>query len=319
MNWNFCFALLAFLLPLAQAQAQGFPNRPVRLLVGFPPGGPIDLQARLIGQKLSESLKQPVIVDNRPGADGVIATNLVAKAEPDGHTLILASIGFATVPSMNAKLPYDPARDFSPVIYVALGAMVLAAHPSVPATNLKELLDAARARPGQFNYGSAGIGSSNHLGVELFTRTAAVQMHHVPYKGASPATTDLLAGQIQVMLNPISNALPHIRSGRLRALGVSTAKRSAAAPDVPAIAETVPGFDVPLWSGIFAPAGTPAEIVNVLNREIGAVLANREIQASLAGHGFEAVGGTPRAFGDFVNAELVRWTALVREAGIKPE
>ncbi|HEX7053160.1 MAG TPA: tripartite tricarboxylate transporter substrate binding protein [Burkholderiales bacterium] len=312
------FATLAF-AACAAAQAAEFPTRPVRLLVGFPPGGPIDIQARLIAQKLSERLKQSVVVENRPGADGVLATNAVASAEPDGHTLILVSIGFATVPSLNKALPYDPRKDFAPVVYTAAGAMVLAAHPSVPAKNVKELLELARSRPGQINYGSAGLASSNHLGMELLARSAGVRMNHVPYKGAAPATTDLLAGRIQVMLNPISNALPHMATGKLRALGVSTAKRAAAAPDVPAIAETVPGFDVTLWSGILAPARTPPGTVALLNREIDAILASEETRQSLAKYGFEPVGGKPEDFARFVNEELDKWAAVVRDAGIKHE
>lgn len=312
-------ALLLAAGAISSVQAADFPARAVRILVGFPPGGPIDIQARLIAQKLGERLKQPVVIDNRPGADGVLATNALATAEPDGHTLILVSIGFATVPSLNHHLPYDPVKDFTPVIYTAAGAMVLVANPAVQAKNVKELLELARARPGQINYASAGIGSSNHLGVALLAQAAGVRMTHVPYKGAAPATTDLLAGHVQVMLNPISNALPHMQSGKLRALGVSTAKRAAAAPDVPAIAETVRDFDVTLWSGILAPARTPADIVNRLNREIGAILSSDELRASLAKYGFEPVGGSPREFGDFVRAELKKWAGVVRDAGIKAD
>jgi tripartite-type tricarboxylate transporter receptor subunit TctC len=311
------FALLLAVLP--PAHAADFPTRAVRLLVGFPPGGPIDIQARLIAQKLGERLKQAVVVENRPGADGVLATNAVATAEPDGHTLILVSIGFATVPSLNKKLPYDPEKDFAPIVYTAAGAMVLVANPKLPAKSISELLALARSRPGQINYGSAGIASSNHLGVELLARSAGVRMNHVPYKGAAPATTDLLSGQIDIMLNPISNALPHMATGKLRALGVSTAKRAAAAPDVPAIAETVPGFDVTLWSGIFAPARTPPQVVALLNREIDAILASPEMRGSLAKYGFEPVGGTPEDFGRFVHGELGKWAAVVQEAGIKHE
>jgi tripartite-type tricarboxylate transporter receptor subunit TctC len=312
------FAALLFGV-LSPAYAADFPTRAVRLLVGFPPGGPIDIQARLIAQKLSERLKQAVVVENRPGADGVLATNALATAEPDGHTLILVSIGFATVPSLNKKLPYDPEKDFAPVVYTAAGSMVLVANPTLPAKTISELLALARSRPGQINYGSAGIASSNHLGVELLARSAGVRMNHVPYKGAAPATTDLLSGQIDIMLNPISNALPHMATGKLRALGVSTAKRAAAAPDVPAIAETVPGFDVTLWSGIFAPARTPPQVVALLNREIDAILVSQEMRGSLAKYGFEPVGGTPDEFGRFVHNELSKWGAVVQEAGIKHE
>ncbi len=303
----------------AGALAQGYPNRPLRVLVGFPAGGPIDVQARILGQKISQSLGQAVIVDNRPGADGIVATQAVAKADPDGYTLLLASIGFATVPGLHPKLPYDPVKDFAPVIYAASGAMVLVASSSVPATDLKSLLALARERPGQITYGSAGIGSSNHLGLELLARRAGVKMHHVPYKGAAPATTDLLAGHLNIMLNPINNALPQVRAGKLRALAVSTAKRAAAMPTTPAIGETIAGYDVSLWSGFFAPAGTRPEVIELLNREIAAALAVPEVQKALNEQGFETAGGSPAGFGALVGAELKRWSAFVAQEGIKLE
>jgi len=318
MTLRYRVAVVA-LLAATCVQAQTYPDRPIRLLVGFPPGGPIDLQARLIGQRVSQSIKQPVVIDNKPGADAVIATEILAKSPPDGYTLILVSIGFATVANFHSKLPYDPAKDFVPVIYTASGAMMLVANPALPASSVNELLGLARQRPGAIDYGSAGIGSSNHLGVELFTRAAGVKMHHVPYKGAAPATTDLLSGRIQLMLNPISNALPHVRSGKLRPIAVSTAKRSPAAPDVPTIGESVPGYDVSLWSGILAPAGTPAEVVALLNREVGAALAAPDVRDGLATHGFETVGGSPRDFAMFIDAELKRWSTLVADAGLKKE
>jgi tripartite-type tricarboxylate transporter receptor subunit TctC len=312
-------AAVVLLATASTADAQTFPSKPVKLLVGFPAGGPIDVQARFLAQKLTASLGQPVVVENRPGADGVVASNSVAKAEPDGHTLLLASIGFATVPSLHSDLPYDPAKDFAPVIYSAHGPMVLAVSPEVPAKTMAELFELARAKPGQLNYGSAGIGSSNHLGMELLTRTAGVEMTHVPYKGAAPATTDLLANRIQLMLNPISNVLPHLATGKLRALGVTTAKRSPQAPDVPAIAETVPGFDVSLWSGVFAPKGTPPDRIDTLNRALRAALDDSEVRKGLTANGFETDGGTPQQFGAFVDGELKRWKDLVTAAGIKAD
>jgi tripartite-type tricarboxylate transporter receptor subunit TctC len=312
-------AAAMLLAGLSAAGAQTFPGKPIKILVGFPAGGPIDVQARFLAQKLAVSLGQPVVVDNRPGADGIIATNAVAKAEPDGYTLLLASIGYATVPSLHKDLPYDPASDLMPVIYSAHGPMVLVAHPDVPATTVAELFALARAKPGALNYGSAGMGSSNHLGMELLTRTAGVRMNHVPYKGAAPATTDLLSDRIQLMLNPINNVLPYLGSGKLRALGVTTAKRTAQAPDVPAIAETVSGFDVSLWSGFFAPRGTPADRIETLNRAIRAALDDPEVRKGLFDNGFETDGGTPQQFGTFVDGELERWKDLVTEADIKAE
>lgn len=312
-------AACTILACMSAAQSQTFPSTPVRLMVGFPAGGPIDVQARFLAQKLTASLGQPVIVENRPGADGIIASNSVAKAVPDGHTLLLASIGFATVPSLHKDLPYDPATDFAPIIYSAHGPMVLVTNPEVPAKTLKELFDLARAKPEQLNYGSAGIGSSNHLGMELLTRAAGVRMTHVPYKGAAPATTDLLSNRIQLMLNPISNVLPHLGTGKLRALGVTTARRSPAAPDVPAIAETVPGFDVALWSGVFAPKATPQDRIDILNRALRDALNDPDVRKGLAASGFESDGGTPQQFGSFIDAELKRWKDLVETAGIKAD
>jgi tripartite-type tricarboxylate transporter receptor subunit TctC len=312
-------AAVALLIGVSAVCAQTFPSKPVRILVGFPAGGPIDVQARFLAERLTASLGQSVIVDNRPGADGIIATNAVAKAEADGHTLLLASIGYATVPSLHKELPYDPATDLAPVIYSAHGPMVLVANPAVPARTIAELFALARAKPGELNYGSAGIGSSNHLGMELLTRAAGVRMNHVPYKGAAPATTDLLSNRIQLMLNPISNVLPHLGTGKLRALGVTTAKRSTLMPEVPAIADTTPGFDVPLWSGFFVPKGTPPERIETLNRAILAALNDPAVRKGLAANGFEPDGGSPQQFGSFVNGELKRWKNLVDAAGIKAE
>lgn len=316
------FFLVIFFLILnfnIEAQVIQFPSKPIRLLVGFPPGGPIDLQARLIAQRLNERLKQPVIVENRPGADAVLATQMLAKSAPDGHTLILASIGFATVPSLNSNLPYNPYKDFAPVIYIASGAMMLVAHPSLNISNLQELIQLARTNPGQINYGSAGLGSSNHLGIELLGRTVGVNMNHVPYKGAAPATSDLLAGQIQLMLNPISNALPLVKNGKLRAIAVSTNKRSPSAVDVPTINETIQGFDISLWSGILVPNGTPENIKKMLNTEINLALNNIELKKSFLDNGFEVVGGTQELFGDLLNIELRRWQKLARDLNLKIE
>ena len=312
-------AAALLLAGFSPAGAETFPSKPIKILVGFPAGGPIDVEARFLAQNLAISLGQPVVVDNRPGADGIIATNAVAKADPDGYTLLLASIGYATVPSLHKELPYDPVKDLVPVIYSAHGPMVLVAHPDVPARTVAELFALARTKPGALNYGSAGMGSSNHLGMELLTRTAGVEMNHVPYKGAAPATTDLLSDRIQLMLNPISNVLPYLASGQLRALGVTTAQRSAQAPGVPAIGETVAGFDVSLWSGFFAPRGTPADRIEILNRAIRAALDDPEVRKGLVDNGFEIDGGTLQQFGALVDSELRRWKDLVTAADIKAE
>ncbi|MDO9436991.1 MAG: tripartite tricarboxylate transporter substrate binding protein [Hydrogenophaga sp.] len=283
------------------------------MLVGFPAGGPIDLQARLLSRKLTEHLKQPVVVENRPGADAVIATELAARAAPDGHTVILVSVGFATTASFHAKLPYDPLKDLVPVAQTATLPLALIVHPSVPAQSLQELIAFAKSRPGELNYGSGGIGSSNHLGAEYLAKAAGILMTHVPYKGAAPAMEDLLAGRIHVLLAPISNALPHIRSGKVRALGVSTLGRSAAAPEVPAISEVVKGFDVSLWSGVLAPAGTPKAVVDQLSEAIIRALAEPDVRDTLLRNDMEpVVAADAVSFGAYIRGEFQKWADLTR-------
>ncbi len=300
------------------ASAQEFPTRPVRMIAAFPPGGPVDIQARLIAQKMAEGLKQPVIVDNRPGADGTLANAIVAKATPDGYTILITSIGITTTANLYPSLPYDPVKDFAPISQTTSGSNILAAHPSVAAKTLSELIALARREPDKLNFASAGIGSVNHLGMELLSKRGGIRLNHVPYKGAAPATTELLAGHVQLMLNPTSNALPHVRSGKLRGLAV-TPKRLAAAPELPAISETLSGLEITSWYGILAPAGTSPRIVDALNREIVKALALSDVRTALQGLGLEPVGSTPREFGAFIQAELRKWGQVVRDAGIKLE
>jgi tripartite-type tricarboxylate transporter receptor subunit TctC len=301
----------------SEAGAQQYPSKPIRLIIPFPPGGPRDTQARLIGPKLTEAWGQPVIIDNRAGANGIIGTEIAAKAPPDGHTLIIVSVGFATAELLYGKLAYDPFRDFVPVTLLTHGPAILMVNPAVPVKSVKELIAYARARPGQLSYGSSGTGSPSHLEVELLASMTGVQFTHVPYKGMAPALTDLLGGQIQMSMPTIPGGLPHAQSGRLRALGVSGAKRSVAAPDVPTIAEAgVAGFEASNWYGLVAPAGTPRAIVAKLNQEIGRVLMLPDLRAKLLAMGMEVESNTPEAFAEYLNNDAVKWGRVIKAVGV---
>lgn len=300
------------------AFAQGYPVKPLRVIVPFAPGGPNDILARLIGQKLTESWGQPVIVDNRPGGGTVIGTEVLAKSPPDGYTLLMVSTSHTSNPSLR-KLPYDPIRDLEPVVLVASGPNVVLAHPSLPARSVKELIAVARARPGQVTYGSGGLGTSTHLSGAMLAQMAGVKMIHVPYKGAGPATIDLLSGQISWMVGTILPSMPHIRSGRLRALAVTGAKRSPVLPDVPPVADTLPGFESVSWYGIAAPGGTPKDVVAKLNGEIGRLLNAPDLRERIAREGAEIVAGSPEEFGRFYRAEIAKWAKVIRAADIRLE
>lgn len=305
----------------AAAQAQDpagrpFPVKPIRLVVGFPAGGPNDTQARLIGQKIGESMGQPVVVDNRPGADGIIGADLVAKSPADGYTLILVSAGHAINPNFH-KLPYHPSEDFVPIAQVSRSPFVLVVHPSLPVRSVREMIKFAKARPGELNYGSAGRGSSLQLAMELFMSMAGVGMVHVPYKGGAPATTDLIAGRVQVMMNNIVSTLPPARSGKLRALAVTTAQRFVTTPELPTVAESLPGYEVNAWYGILGPRAMPAAIAARLNSEISKAIALPEIRQRLLALGLEPVGGISGEFRIHINAELARWARVVRDNNIR--
>ena len=293
--------------------------KPIRLMVGFAAGGPNDTQARLVGQKLAESLGQPVIVDNRPGADGVIAADLVAKSVPDGYMLILISAGHTINPNFIRKLPYKPIDDFLPIAQISRSPFVLVVHPSMPVHSVRDLIRVAKARPGQLNFGSAGNGSSLQLAMELFKSMAGIDLVHVPYKGGAPATTDLIAGQVQVMMNNIVSTLPPARAGKLRAIAVTSAKRSPAAPELPAVGETLPGYEVDAYYGILASRETPAAIASKLNSEINKAIALPEVRQLLLSFGLEPVGGTPEQFRDHLNAELAKWANVIKDAGIRTD
>ena len=316
-----CFVLAAIGVLSGNAGAQDYPNKPLRLIVPFPPGGGNDILARSVGQRLAETIGQQVIVDNRGGAGGLIGAELAAKAVPDGYTIFLASIGnLAFMPALHAKLPYDPVRDFAPLTLLATSAFIMVVNPSLPAKSVKELIALARAKPGQLNYGSSGQGSSLHLTGEIFKLATGADLVHVPYKGSAPALTDLIAGQVQILFGTMPPTLPHVKSGKLRALGVSGAKRSVAAPEVPTIAEAgVPGFEVLNWYGIVAPSKTPAAIVQRLNGELVKTLKAPEMIESLGTQGLEAAGGTPERFGVFIKSEMAKYAKVIKAAGIRAE
>ena len=316
------YLTLFFLAITAAAPAQGaYPDRPVRLIVPFPPGGGNDILARAVGQKLAEPLGQQVIVDNRGGAGGLVGGQIAATSAPDGYTLFLGSVGsLAHNPALRPNLPYNPSRDFAAVSMLATSPFILAVHPGLPAKSVQELLALARAKPGALNYGSAGSGSSLHMSAELFKHVTGANITHVAYKGTAPALVDLMAGQVQMIFSTMPPPLPHIKTGKLRALGVTGPKRAKAVPDVPTIAESgVPGFAVENWQGVVVPAKTPKAIVERLNREIIAVLALPAMVDVLNAQGLDPAGTTPAQFDKLIRSEIDRWTKLVKTAGIKVE
>jgi len=305
--------ILVALALAGNALAQGYPAKPIRFIVGPGP----DALARVIGQKLTEAWGQPVIVDQRGGGGGTISAEAVAKAAPDGYTLLLATGTHTINPSMY-KLSYDMVRDFAPVTLLASTPFILAVHPSVPANSVAELIRLAKTKPGALNYGSGGSGTPPHLATELFKTAAGIDIVHVPYKTVAAAITDLVAGQLQVMFTVGPAGLPQIRAGRLRGLAVSTARRSAFAPDLPTVAESgLPGFDVFGWNGLLAPAGTPGSIIARLQGEIVRALQNSELRERIASFGFEPVGNTPEEFGEFVKADIARWADVVKQSGAR--
>jgi len=314
-------ATLAILAPHAAAAADAYPAKPVRFVVAFPPGGGTDIIARSIAQKLAERIAQQVVVDNRPGAGGNIGTDMVAKSAPDGYTLLMGSAGpLAINASLFGKMPFDPIKDLAPVTLAASTPNVLVVHPALRAATLKELIALAKARPGEINFASSGHGTPAHLAGELFNLMAGVEMVHVPYKGAAPALADLLGGQVQIMFSTMPPALPHVRDGKLRALAVTSAKRSPAAPELPTVDETaLPGFEANTWHGVVVPAGTPGAIVARLNREIVAILHLPDVVERFSSQGAEALGSTPEEFAAYIKSETLKWAKVVRDSGAKAE
>ena len=295
-----------------------YPARPVRLLVGFSPGGGTDLAVRIIGRKLSEMWGHQIVVDNRPGAGGLLAFDMVAKAIPDGYTLLAASPSFAIQPSLALKLPYDPNRDFIPITEVTAAPYLLVVYPGVEAKSVKELIALAKATPGKFNYASGGIGSAQHLASELFSYMAGINMVHVPFKGAVNVP-EVIAGRVHMLMSGLPQGMPHVQAGRLRGLGVTTRKRAPALPDVPPIAEAVPGYDVTIWYGIFTTGGTPGSVVDRLSAGFVEALKSADVIQQLNGIGLEPVGNSPAQFAAIVRSEIKQWGQVIRRAGIKPE
>ncbi len=301
--------------------SQDFPSRPLRFVIPFAPGGPADVSARTLAVKLTETLGQNIVIDNRPGGGGIVAAEIVARARPDGHTILLCSTSVMVInPIVTPGVPYDALRDFAPVSLVSSSPYLLLTNAAFPATSVRELIAIAKTKPGTLNFGSAGIGSTSHLVAEIFRSMAGIDMTHVPYKGSALAATDLMAGQLQVLFESVSSALPNVNSGRLRALGISTLKRFALTPQVPPIAESgVPGYQAATWQGVCAPAGTPKPVLAVLNRTVvDAARAPATVQR-YAALGAEAVGNTPEEFTAFVKAEIPRWTKAIRDSGARPQ
>ena len=312
--------VLACLTSANFAQAQQFPSRPVRLISPYPPGGGNDVLARLIADKMGEGLGQRIVVDNRAGANTIVGTEIVAKSAPDGHTMVLVPNSFVTNPGFYAKLPYDTVRDFAPVALVALSPQILVAHPSFPATTVKEMIALAKAKPGFYSYGSSGNGSVGHLAMALFDMMAGIKSEHIAYKGTAPAVTELLGGQIPLMMSSMLSVLPHVRTGKLRLLAVTTAKRSPALPDTPTIAEAgVPGYEATLWYGLLAVARTPEPILDRLSSQVEKTLRDQDIFDKLARQGVEPYYHSPRQFAVRIREEIPKWAKVIKDAGIRAE
>ncbi len=312
-------AAVSYLLVPA-AYAAEYPTKPIRMIVGFAPGGGTDTTARAIANRLTELLGQQVIIDNRAGAAGNIATELVARAPPDGYTLLMGTIAALAInPSLyRTKLPFDSVRDFAPIIQAVDSTNILSLNPSVPAASVKELIALAKAKP--LNYGSSGVGGTGHLAGELFSSMAGVKMTHVPYKGGGPAMVDLIAGQVQLVFATAASAVPHIKSGKIKGVAVTTIKRSALMPSIPTIAESgLPGFDANNWYGLLAPAGTPRPIIMRLNTEVKKVLAMPEVKEFLFNQGLDPAPGTPEQFGAYIKSEIAKWAKVVKDSGARAD
>jgi tripartite-type tricarboxylate transporter receptor subunit TctC len=315
-------ALLGFCAAgLATAQtpdANRFPVKSIRLISPFPPGGSNDIFARVLAQKMSERLGHQVIVDNRPGASGLIGTELAARAPADGHTLVMVATTYAQVPAIQ-KVAFDPARSLAPIAQVATGPNAVCSHPNFAAQSIRQLISLAKTRPGELRYASTGIGGFNHFAGELFNQLAGVKLVHIPYKGGGPALLDVMTGQVEILFGSLIQALPHLRTGKLKALGVGSPKRSPLLAQTQAIEETVPGYDGSIWWGVLAPAGVPGPIVSKLNHEINAILGDPEIVKRLAAEAAEPVIATPEAFGKLIVNDLAKWGRIAKQAGIRAE
>ena len=313
-------ALSILLASTGHSLAQGWPNRPIRMVVPYTPGGYTDLMARLVGQKISEALGQPIVFENKPGANAIIGTDVVAKAAPDGYTFGTVIAAHAVNATLNPKLPYDTLKDFTYVSLMSVAPLIMIAHPSLPANNVKELVALAKAKPGQLNFASSGVGAAAHLTMEMFKSRMGIEMQHIPYKGTAGALQDTVGGQINVMFDIVGPLMPQVRSGNAKAIVVTAKERIPAAPDVPTMAEQgVPDFVSGTWAGIIAPAGTPKEIVDRVAAEAKKALADPAMKAKLAEQGIVAVGDGPDEFRVFVTDEIARWSKVITDAGIKME
>ena len=313
-----CFATAG--TAVAQAQdASRFPTKPIRLIVPFPPSGSNDILGRFIAQKMTERLPQQMVVDNRPGADGIIGTEVAARAPADGHTLLVVSTTYTMNPAIH-KLPYDPVKSLIPIAQIASGANVIATHPTFPAKTVKDLIALAKAKPGNIRYATSGIGGFNHFGGELFNSMAGVKLGHIPYKGGGPSMIDVMSGQVEVLFGTLIQTLPHLRTGKLKALGVGSLKRVATAPDVPTISESgLPGYECTVWWGFLGPAGIPVPIVTRLNSEINAILGEPEMAKRLQTEAADPAIGPPEAFGKLIASEMIKWARIAKQANIRAE
>ncbi len=320
MHALFGLAFVVSFTWMDSATAQAYPSRPIRVIVPQSAGGSTDLVARVIAQRMTETLGQNVIVDNRPGAGSLNGTELVARATPDGYTVLVVAASFTINPAIRKELPFDPVRDFTPVSQLVTLPHILVVHPSVPASSVKELIALAKSKPGVLNFGISGIATSTHMAGELFMHMTGTQMVSIPYKGGAPGMTALLGGQIQLYFATISTAIPHIRSGKLRALGVTTAKRSVAAPEFPTIAEAgVPGYEHASWVGMLAPAKLPQPVLSKINGESAKAVQSQDLKALLLRDGLEAVGNSPREFDRIIKSEITKWAKVARVANIKAQ
>jgi len=305
---------------LAQGAAQTFPSRGITIVIPATPGGAIDLTARVMGPKLTDAWSKPVVVENKAGATGIIGTECIAQAAPDGYTLVLVASSHAINPSMFKKLPYDTVKSFDPVVLTHVLPLMLVVHPSLPVKNVQELIAYGKANPGKLSFASSGPGGAPHMSGELFKSMAGIDMLHVPYKGSTAAHADLLSGRTSLMFDTVTAINPHVKSGAVRALAVTTAKRSAAAPDVPTMAEAgLKGYETSTWGGILAPAGTPKDVVDKLNAEMNKALAAPDVRQRMLDAGIEPAGGTPQQFAAFIQSEMVKWGKVAKTAGIQPE
>ena len=310
---------LAFSTPAFSQDAANYPSRPIRVIVPFAPGGGLDISTRLIGQKLTEKWGQNVVVDSRPGAATIVGTEIAAKAVPDGYTLLMITTTFAINPGLYAKLPYNPGKDFAPITQLNFQPNVIVVPPAFAARSVKDLIALAKSKPGELTFATPGAGSAPHLSAEMFERAAGISMIHVPYKGIPPAVTDVIGGRVTMLFTTTISAAPHIKSGKLRAVALTSAKRQPSMPDVPTIGETLPGYRAEAFQGMVAPAGVPKPIVDKLGAEVARIVKLPDIAERFQLDGAEPVGSTPQEFATFLKAETQKWTKVIKEAGIKPE